>query len=55
MGNTKMECTVIMLNAEKAAVDKIEKDLSNKLTKAAQKSEQQPEQEKTAPKKSKVH
>lgn len=55
MGNTKMECTAMMLNADKAAVDKIEKDLSNKLTKAAQKSEQQPEQEKTAPKKSKAH
>lgn len=39
--------------ADKAAVDKIEKDLSAKLT--AQKNQQQPEQQKTAPSKKQKH
>lgn len=47
--------TLSIKNADKAAVDKIEKSLSDKLTKDAQKTEQQPEQQKTAPKKSKAH
>lgn len=47
--------TLSIKNTDKAMVDKIEKDLSNKLTKAAQKSEQQPEQKKTAPKKKQAH
>lgn len=47
--------TLSIKNADKTAVDKIEKDLSNKLTIAAQKSEQQPEQKKTAPKKKQAH
>lgn len=47
--------TLSIKNADKATVDKIEKDLSNRLTKAAQKSEQQPEQKKTASKKKQAH
>lgn len=47
--------TLSVKKADKAAVDKIEKDLSGKLTKDAQKSEQQPEQKKTAPQKKQAH
>lgn len=47
--------TLSIKNADKATVDKIEKDLSNKLTEAAQKSEQQSEQKKTASKKKQTH
>lgn len=47
--------TLSIKNADKAAVDKIEKDLSNKLTKDAQKSEQQPKQKNTAPKNKQAH